>query len=471
MAVATPGTYPQPAMIVRPAPNIPSGRYWLQTFVLVLITSQVALLFLDQIAPIVPAAGAPRVIVRVVPFLSSLLLLAFLPRRAIRHPAAKPALLALVIVAISVLHPTTNTLVSGAAQAAIYLAILAPLFWVPRLKIDAAAFRRMILILWSFHTVSAAVGVLQVYFPGRFQPSLSSAIAAQGEGYVSSLMITTGTGQEVFRPMGLTDVPGGAATAGLYAVLFAVAFLLTGSGAWIRIASVGSMMLGMVVIYLSQVRTSLVVAAIVILILGAVLALRREVARLAVLSAVVALIVLGGFAWAVALGGESVTSRLATFTADDPSEVYQSNRGQFLEHTIDELLPRYPFGAGLGRWGMMNSYFGDNSDPERAQIWVEIQWTGWLLDGGVPLILAYVAALLVATWIAWRIARPRTSMPGDSLALWGAVVLAYNVGALAWTFVYPLFIGQLGMEFWLINAALFTAAYTARPVFARPTGA
>ena len=37
-------------------------------------------------------------------------------------------------------------------------------------------------------------------------------------------------------------------------------------------------------------------------------------------------------------------------------------------------------------------------------------------------------------------------------------MLAYDVGAVALTFNYPLFIGQGGMEFWLLNAALFTAA-------------
>ena len=45
----------------------------------------------------------------------------------------------------------------------------------------------------------------------------------------------------------------------------------------------------------------------------------------------------------------------------------------------------------------------------------------------------------------------------------GAVVFAYDVGALAITFNYPLFIGQGGMEFWLLNAALFTAAGRSPP--------
>jgi hypothetical protein len=44
------------------------------------------------------------------------------------------------------------------------------------------------------------------------------------------------------------------------------------------------------------------------------------------------------------------------------------------------------------------------------------------------------------------------------LWIWAAVIVAYDFGALAVTFNYPLFIGQGGMEFWLLNAALFTGA-------------
>jgi hypothetical protein len=99
-------------------------------------------------------------------------------------------------------------------------------------------------------------------------------------------------------------------------------------------------------------------------------------------------LVVATFTWAVAIGGESTLERLSSLVSDRADAVYQQNRGHFLEDTINVLLPQYPLGAGLGRWGMMNSYFGDKSNPLTQQIWVEIQWTGWLLDGGVPLIIA-----------------------------------------------------------------------------------
>jgi hypothetical protein len=155
---------------------------------------------------------------------------------------------------------------------------------------------------------------------------------------------------------------------------------------------------------------------------------------------------------------------MSTLVQANPDTVYYKNRGVFLQQTVNVLLPQYPLGAGLGRWGMMNYYFGDNTDPERDAIYVEIQWTGWLLDGGVPLILTYLLGLLMAMWVAVKIALNRG---GDDLSIWGAIVLAYGMGALAMTFSYPVFISQAGMEFWLMNALLFGAARTVLSQFSK----
>ena len=52
------------------------------------------------------------------------------------------------------------------------LAVLAPLFWIGRLDLDQRTLGRLLLILWLYHSVSSVVGLLQVYFPGTFQPAL-----------------------------------------------------------------------------------------------------------------------------------------------------------------------------------------------------------------------------------------------------------------------------------------------------------
>jgi hypothetical protein len=411
------------------------------------------------------AVGPLRPLMRTASFGASLLLLFFLRGHGQAHPASRAACWIMVILGLSLFHPTTNTWVSALAQATLYLAILAPLFWVPRLRIDGAGVRKIFLVLWILQSASALVGVLQVCFPGHFQPNLSSFWAERDADYLKSLTITTASGAHLFRPMGLTDTPGGAATSGFYAVLFGLGLFLTARSFFFRVACTISMFLGMAALYLSHVRSILIMLCVCLLAFLALLVWRGEGRKLSRL--LVVLIVTGAlsFSWAVALGGEGVTSRLGTLLSKPPEDVYYSNRGRFLEHTVNDLLPEYPLGAGLGRWGMINYYFGDKTNPETAPIWVEIQWTGWLLDGGLPLIVAYVVALLLAFGVAWRVAMRRDP---EGLWLWGAVLIAYNLGALAITFNYPFFIGQGGLELWLLNAALFAATQNVRCALLSP---
>lgn len=425
------------------------GAGWLQAFILIEIGCQ--LLLLSNTFAVL------RQPLRSLAFGVSLIWLVMLFRRGQLHPAAKAALVVLAITALEFFHPTTNSFLSGLVQALLYVAILAPLFWVPALSIDARALRRVILVMWIFFVASSAVGVLQIYFPGRFQPSLSTAIIGMGQTYVHGLEIQTASGARVFRPMGLTDKPGGAAIAGVYAGLFGFGFLLFERRGPLRWLSVVGAILGMMCLYLSQVRLFMIMFPLCTLALVGILLLRRETGKLSLILIVVPVVLVLSFGWAVALGGSNMTSRMQTLLERRPGEVYYKSRGLFLEQTVKELLPKYPLGAGLGRWGMVNSYFGKRTDPNKGRIWVEIQWTGWLLDGGVPLIAAYTLALGIVLWTAFRIARLRAAGP---IWVWGAVILAYDLGVIANTFGSSPFIGQEGMEFWLLNGALFAAART-----------
>jgi len=181
---------------------------------------------------------------------------------------------------------------------------------------------------------------------------------------------------------------------------------------------------------------------------------RGQKVKSTMMAVLVVAVMLGSFHWVVAVGGNDVLSRVEAFR-QSPGDVYLKKRGRFLTETIQELLPQYPLGAGLGRWGMTNHYFGDRTNPDSPAIWVEIQWTGWLLDGGLPLIVAYVAALAVTFQVTLKIALSRNS---GNLGLWGAMLFGYDLGVLADTFAYPVIIGQGGLEFWLLNALLWAAA-------------
>lgn len=256
--------------------------------------------------------------------------------------------------------------------------------------------------------------------------------------------------------MGLTDVPGGAAFAGFYALLLGTGIALQSRHPLLRLAGIGSGAIGLFCIYLSQVRSVLIFSVICLAIIGFVLLRQGKIPQVTAMAIGAVGLFSAVFGWAVAVGGSQTLWRIMTLFSSDPQNVYYQNRGLFLDTTIREYLPLYPLGAGLGRWGPINDYFGDNSNPFTKALYVEIQWTGWLFDGGVPLIIAYVAALAITSYVVWKIA---TSPGSEEIKLWAAVILGYNIGTFIITFNAPPFIGQLGMEFWFLNASLFTASY------------
>jgi hypothetical protein len=328
--------------------------------------------------------------------------------------------------------------------------------------------RRVILLLWGFQVVSSIFGVLQVYFPGRFQFAVSTVIQGQGAGYMAMQHFQNAYGDLVYRPMGLTDTPGGAAAAGFFAVLFAAAVFLLERRRWMQIVAGGAMLVGMMAIYLSQVRVMLVMEVVCMLtfvtlmswraarVANPMLGKRIGSRRLAYLTGLMALAAVGGFTWAVGLGGTAITDRVNSLTEENPGEVYQKNRGQFLSYTVDEVLPEYPLGAGPGRWGMMFYYFGHQENAKNPGLWAEIQWTGWLYDGGIALVLVYSLAIVLAFRVAYKIALNQVSA---ELATLAALIFAYDVGVLAATFDSCIFIGGGGLDFWMLNAMLFNAAY------------
>ncbi len=427
------------------------GSRWLYAYVAVEIACQLALLF-SQLAP-------ARVVFRSVAFGTSLALLFLVPGRArVHHMARWLALLVIAILTLSAFNPSGSTLLSVIAHWCFYLAVLAPIFWVARLEIGEETLVRLLLVYWLYCSVSSLFGVLQASFPGQFQPTISALIRPD-----KVMAIKLASGEWVPRPMGLTDIPGGAASSGLYAALLGLGITIARPFRYASFAGLLSMVAGMVCIYLCQIRAMVVMLAICTTVLLGMFAISGRLSRLAFALTIGAGIALVGFYFAFALGGEMVTSRLATLVEMDPGAVYAKNRGQFLTHSLTEILPEYPLGAGLGRWGMMNQYFGLPEDS----IWTEIQWTGWIVDGGIFMAVAYPAAVIAMIATVVRISLRSV---GNDFGLWTSVVVAYGVGTLALTFSYPIFLSTGGIEFWLITAvALQTARQGAGALGARPS--
>ncbi len=420
-----------------------AGPAWIYAYLAVQIVCQLALL--------PEVLGPVRLVFRSAVLGTSLLFLFIVPGRTLAiTPMRFGVVLILAILGMSSFNPEGAGPLAVVAHIAFHVAVLAPVFWVARLRVDAKTVERILIIIWATSTASAATGVLQAYFPGQFQPNIGMLASETGKRQLVGLMIPLASGEWIPRPMGLTDTPGGAGFASLYACLLGLGIAVRRPFPFARVTAAASILVGAVCLYLCQIRSLTVMLGICFVSVIVLFALAGRLSRsgLAAIGGIgLALI---GLEVALSLGGESVTLRLQTLVASDAGTVYYNTRGSFLETTFFELLPQYPLGAGLGRWGMVNQYFARG---EHA-IWAEIQWTAWLFDGGVLLMIIYPATVVITVWNSARIALRATM---HTLETWSAVIAGYNVGALALTFTYPLFMSTPGVEFWLINAALIQA--------------
>lgn len=408
----------------------------------------VAIQFACQVALLTKELAPARVVFRSAVFGASLLFLFVVPGSSRSpHPVRSMALAIMTIVTLAAFNPEGGSPLAVAAHWAMYLSVLAPLFWIARLDIGEKTLGQLMLLLWGFHTASAVVGVLQVYYPGQFQPALTTFITEK-----QALVLRLASGDLVVRPTGLTGVPGGAASSGAFAALFGIGVVLTRPFAGARGFAMISMIAGMMCIYLAQVRSALVLLGVCFIVVVALLALSGRVPRAAWLLVIAAVVVVVGFDLAFDLGGENMTNRLRTLVQYDPATVYRSNRGIMIEDALTNILPTYPFGVGLGQWGMVFLYFGSGEQRFGA----EVQWVGWLLDGGFLLVLAYTAALVTVVGYTIRASVRATS--GDRSA-WAAVITAYNIGVFALCFSYVPFMSAAGLEIWLLNAVLLQSEH------------
>ena len=162
---------------------------------------------------------------------------------------------------------------------------------------------------------------------------------------------------------------------------------------------------------------------------------------------------------ATVLGGQSVQERFMTLLADDPRTTYYESRGIQVEHAFSTLVEKYPFGAGLARWGMVSIYFGndDSGAIDQDILFAEVQPSAWILDGGWPLLILYSLALLGTVAFDMRLVRTLRE-PSDRLL--ASIVVATNFGTLFFLFTFVPFNTAGGMQFWFLEGALHGAMIT-----------
>jgi hypothetical protein len=404
-----------------------------------------------------PGSQAFRLPIRFSAFAISLLAFAWyqLGRAPLPHSRTQPWIVGvLALLGLMLFHPQTVTLTAGVAQIGVYLAVIAPLFWAPHIVKSPEQLARLFWILLVCSGANAVVGVLQVYDPARWLPQEFSRLVTQSTLGLGAVTYVGANGQRIVRPPGLFDTPGAVAGPAMFAALLGLVFTVSPVATWKRFLSLAIAGCGFAAIYLSQVRISLVVAVLMLIVYAFVLVRQGRASRSSQFALLAGGVLVVGFLIALTLGGASIVERFRSLFAGDPLAVYQQARGAQLRFTFAELLYEYPFGAGLGRWGMAAGYFG-SSNPNIPPIWAEIQFTGWMVDGGVLMILLYIGALAATARSQFHLAR---SSQFPRVATCAAVVLAACLGPTALIISFTPFVAQIGIQYWFLAGALHGVA-------------
>ena len=403
---------------------------------------------------ILPGTQAFRLPVRLAAFLMPLAILAYLVlvrhMRLPRHPAVPWLIATIAYLCLMIAHPTTNSPVSGFAQIVLYFSVMSPLFWAPSLVRTPEHFRRLVVILLVTNGINATVGVLQVYDPDTWMPGELSRIVTGSQHGLSAVSYIGAEGQRIIRPPGLFDTPGAVAAPGMFAGLLGAVFAASPISKIYRLASAGFALAGIMAIYLSQVRTSLVVLVVMMTVYLAVLVVQRRAASATAFSAMLGAVIVGGLFFAITLGGPEIIRRVSTLFEVDPFELYYASRGGQVVYAFADVVDA-PFGAGLGRWGMTAVYFFDESNLDAPSMWAEIQINGWLIDGGLIVLTTYGLAIILNALYEWRVTR---SAPDAWVRASGGVVLAANLGTALLCFTFTPFLTAIGMQYWLLSGAL-----------------
>ena len=305
---------------------------------------------------------------------------------------------------------------------------------------------------------------MQVYDPGFWMPRDFSANIMDSEFGLGTAIYEGANGSLIIRPPGLGDAPGAVSGPAVFALYLGLVSAITERAWWKKSLAIVFACLGAQAIFLSLVRSSFLIAVCMIVIFILIQVSRRQFMQATILILIAVAAITFAFIRSSVSGGESLVERFKSITAEDPASFYYENRGNQVEGGFEELLPKYPLGAGLGRYGMMNAYFGDTGNVTSLPIWVEIQWPAWIVDGGIILLLLYPVALGLAMWHQAKAAYRASEKDVRQL---GSIIFAANAGLLVLCFSYAVFLSPGGIQFWFLAGAvhaIFDSRRSMRPI-------
>ena len=409
-----------------------------------------------------PGSQAYRAYIRAFPYVLSLAALAACGRSTgtdTAVPGARWIIAAFAVYVCNLVQPST-WLSAGVAQVVFQLSIAAPLFWAARMALNDERLERLLWLVFAANFASAALGLLQVYYPDTFLPPEFSSLSAQlNPDFLQGLSYIGADQRVIVRPPGLSDLPGGAAIAGATALCLAFSFAVRPDQRYLsRAAYIAAAFVCVTVVYLTQVRSMLLMSIACMIAMAAIRLRQGRIVQSGWITVIAGSLTLAGFAWAVSVGGDVIFERFFGIAETGVMQTFQQNRGLFLNYTLSESLFEYPFGAGLGRWGMMTVYFRESGNWLYPALHAEIQLTGWLYDGGIPLWLCYGGAILLALRHSYRLAVHAAGTLSDC----ATIIFSIQLFIAGLCFTGPVFNTQFGIVFWLLTAVLHGCHRTMR---------
>jgi hypothetical protein len=416
-----------------------------------------------------PGAQSIRTVLRTIPYLSCALLVPVYHSRVKKirlAPGCRLVLMALMLLVVELLHPESG-FTTGLAQCVFQLCIALPLYWGAGMVENAARLRRLLWLVLLANGFSAGLGFLQALEPETFLPrEFAQSVVRNNPNYVESLSYVGASGQKIVRPPGLNDTAGSAALAGLFAAIIGLGLAAEPSlKRWKRILALACVFAGITDIYLAQVRSLFLVLVVAVAALAFIRHYRASLFSRRWISLVGLGMIGASFLIAVSIGGEAVSGRFLGIGEQGVYSSYEQNRGIFVNYTLRELLWQYPLGAGVGRWGLMNAYFGAADNQIHPSLWAEIQITGWLYDGGVLMWILYGGAIIAALIFSLRTA---TRHPDLNVASLAKIVFVLQLALAGSCIGGPTFNTPGGTIFWILASALYGAARVYPVVSQRP---
>ena len=407
----------------------------------------------------VPGLSSIRFFTKMASFVTSIVALMLVVRNgriqkvnASRYAPRNWLILMCMLLGLMMLHPGTYSPVAGLAHSILYISNYAVAFWGIACLRYGYQLQRVFILLFMINSFSALLGIGQFYKPDLFFPP-SMPVFEQGGLSALIPIYTLEDGTKVIRPSGLGDTPGQACFAGAMAASMGLILLTSRLPRWQRLAGLALAVPGATVIYLTQVRTAILMVIVSMISLLFVMALQRRWQSIMQLVIAGLIVVVGGFAWAAREGGSTVVNRFYTLLEDNPANVLMSSsRAQHVTGSLTEHVWEMPFGSGLGRYGQVYVYFGSGFRDDMT--YAETQVSAWIIDGGIAMLFLGFGAVIVALADTLRVAR---KCPHPVIREWAAGVFAINVSLFFICFGQMPFLTNTGQQFWLL-AALTHAA-------------